>query len=335
VRICDIGGWTDTWFARHGAVFSIAVSPRVIVEVVATTPAGGRPPAVAVDAPDLHERYRYERGAEPGRQPFLEQAVAFGAPEEPLDLAVTIRAGVPAGSGTGTSGALLVALLATLDRVAGAPSWPKPLDVARAAHRCETEAMGLQSGVQDHLAAAVGGINMFEIGEYPSFEVAPSATSPEFAASLDARLLLVTLGRPHASSLVHEQVIARLTAGDDAPLDALRAAAHAAHDAAALGDLAALAAALRANDAAQRALHPELVSADADRIFDVARRHGAIGWKVNGAGGDGGSVTLLAGDGGRVALADAIRALPGSHAVVQTEIASTGVDVVSVRAERP
>jgi D-glycero-alpha-D-manno-heptose-7-phosphate kinase len=28
-------------------------------------------------------------------------------------------------------------------------------------------------------------------------------------------------------------------------------------------------------------------------VIDVARRHGAIGWKVNGAGGDGGSVTLL------------------------------------------
>jgi len=27
----------------------------------------------------------------------------------------------------------------------------------------------------------------------------------------------------------------------------------------------------------------------------MARRHGAIGWKVNGAGGDGGSVTLLGG----------------------------------------
>jgi len=22
VRICDIGGWTDTWFAQHGAVFN-------------------------------------------------------------------------------------------------------------------------------------------------------------------------------------------------------------------------------------------------------------------------------------------------------------------------
>ena len=38
-----------------------------------------------------------------------------------------------------------------------------------------------------------------------------------------------------------------------------------------------------------------MVSTDADRIIEIAREHGAIGWKVNGAGGDGGSVTLLCG----------------------------------------
>lgn len=27
IRICDIGGWTDTWFAKYGSIFNIAVSP--------------------------------------------------------------------------------------------------------------------------------------------------------------------------------------------------------------------------------------------------------------------------------------------------------------------
>ena len=34
---------------------------------------------------------------------------------------------------------------------------------------------------------------------------------------------------------------------------------------------------------------------DAHRIIEVAKANGAIGWKVNGAGGDGGSITLLCG----------------------------------------
>jgi D-glycero-alpha-D-manno-heptose-7-phosphate kinase len=50
------------------------------------------------------------------------------------------------------------------------------------------------------------------------------------------------------------------------------------------------------NNEAQRRLHPALISADADRIIEIASEYGAIGWKVNGAGGDGGSLTLLCGN---------------------------------------
>ena len=27
IRIFDLGGWSNTWFAKHGAVLNIAVSP--------------------------------------------------------------------------------------------------------------------------------------------------------------------------------------------------------------------------------------------------------------------------------------------------------------------
>jgi len=50
------------------------------------------------------------------------------------------------------------------------------------------------------------------------------------------------------------------------------------------------------NTEAQAQLNPALVSDDARRIIEIARAHGALGWKVNGAGGDGGSITLLCGD---------------------------------------
>jgi D-glycero-alpha-D-manno-heptose-7-phosphate kinase len=46
---------------------------------------------------------------------------------------------------------------------------------------------------------------------------------------------------------------------------------------------------------AQRALHPALIGPRHQSVIDTAMRCGAIGWKVNGAGGDGGSVTLLSG----------------------------------------
>ena len=33
IRICDNGGWTDTWFADYGKVFNIGVYPYVEVQV--------------------------------------------------------------------------------------------------------------------------------------------------------------------------------------------------------------------------------------------------------------------------------------------------------------
>ena len=50
-----------------------------------------------------------------------------------------------------------------------------------------------------------------------------------------------------------------------------------------------------ANTDAQARLHPDLVSAQAQAAIDAARANGALGWKVNGAGGEGGSVTVLCG----------------------------------------
>ena len=33
IRICDNGGWTDTWFAQYGSVFNIGVYPHAEVQI--------------------------------------------------------------------------------------------------------------------------------------------------------------------------------------------------------------------------------------------------------------------------------------------------------------
>ena len=63
---------------------------------------------------------------------------------------------------------------------------------------------------------------------------------------------------------------------------------------------------LVASTEAQRALHPGLVGPAHQAAIDVARAAGAVGWKVNGAGGDGGSLTVVAPSGGRGALEAAL-----------------------------
>jgi D-glycero-alpha-D-manno-heptose-7-phosphate kinase len=187
--------------------------------------------------------------------------------------------------------------VAALQVIAGQEAGPAAL--ARAAHQVETVDLGLQSGVQDQAAAAFGGANVVDIDPYPSFSVTPLELSADTWQALAQRVFTVYLGARHDSSATHETVIKRL-AGDDhyaeELLEPLRATADRAAKALVAGDIGAYGDAMVDNTRAQQALHPALVSTHAQAIIDLARRHGALGWKVNGAGGDGGTVTIIGGD---------------------------------------
>lgn len=328
VRICDVGGWTDTWFAGVGAVFSIAVQPVVEASVTSRPRSGHQ---VVLHAPDLDRHDAFDIARRPGRQLLLEAALEAARLPDDVTVEVTVRAGVPPGSGTGTSAAVVVALLGACDRLT--PGVTPPLDIARAAHRVETVGLGQQSGVQDQLAAACGGINLIEV-RYPDADVGPVTVPAPATEALEQRLVLVSLGHPHRSSAIHEEVIDRLGAGGGrAELDVLRLAARSAASAVAAGDLEGLGRAMSTATEATRSLHPALVSDEAQVLVEAARSAGASGWKPNGAGGDGGSLTLLAGPGAGATdrLLEAVAAVTGVHVVLPIRLAHHGLLVTTVR----
>jgi D-glycero-alpha-D-manno-heptose-7-phosphate kinase len=295
VRVCDNGGWTDTWFAVHGKVFNIAVRPHVEVQVEARARVGGEP-QVLVNAENLKDTHAARPGkGEARREPLIEAAVErLGVPEG-LAVRVTVFSEAPVGASTGTSASVTVALLGALDRLT--PGRMSRRRVAYLAHSVETEAAGRQSGIQDQLCAAYGGVNYIEIDSYPHARVSRVAAPAEVLWELERRLSLVYLGRSHSSSEVHEKVIAELR--DSGPecerLAALRRTADASRDALLAGDFRALGRAMIENTEAQGRLHREIIGRDAARVIEIAHRCGASGWKVNGAGGEGGSVSILGG----------------------------------------
>ena len=294
IRICDNGGWTDTWFARYGKVFNIAVRPCVSVRVE-TFPGGSRDARVILNVQNSGLRYAPALGAASwGPHPLLEAAFREVSLPDDVDIEVTIRSRAPAGASTGTSASVVVALLGALDRLAGRHR--TNLEIASAAHAVETVHLGQQSGIQDQLCAAFGGANFIEIVEYPRAVVTPLPLPDRIRRELDRRMALIYLGRPHSSSAVHERVardLNRLGPGC-AQLEALRRAAERARDALVAGNVDALGSAMRDNTVAQAELHPELVHDDAWRVIEIAGALRAVGWKVNGAGGEGGSIAVLA-----------------------------------------
>jgi len=303
IRICDNGGWTDTWFAGHGRIFNIGVYPYAEVQI-AVFPKGQRESQVVINAENYGERYTLTPEKHWDKHPLLEAAIEYMRIPKELSLEVTIYSEAPGGASTGTSAAVTVALIGALDQLT--PGRLTPHEAALAAQRIETEMLGQQCGIQDQLCSAYGGINYIEMYQYPHASVSQIQVPNSTWWELERRLVLIYLGKSHSSSQVHEMVIRDLeNAGPDcAQLNELRQTARKSRDAVYMADFAALGQAMSENTTAQEHLHPALVNADAHRIIEIAKAHGALGWKVNGAGGEGGSLTLLCSD-----LSSAKRAL--------------------------
>ena len=331
VRTCDCGGWTDTWFARQGAVFHVAVNPGVRVVVHVEAAPSGPPAPVLLSAENYGDRYMFRPGMRPWvRHPLLEAAVESVGVPHGLALEIAVRSAVPPGASTGTSAAVCVALVGALRTLWGKRSDPDV--VAKAAHAVEVHRLEQQSGVQDQLAAAHGGINYIEIPEYPSAVCHAVHVSDDTRAALERQLLLVYLGRTHSSTAVHQEVIAGLDrpgSSGRAALEELRLAASAAREAAEAGDLAKLGEAMRACTEGQQRLHPSLVGSDAQRVIEAVSARGALGWKVNGAGGEGGSLAVLCPPGAaeRAAIEAAIAKASSACRVLPTTIAPAGLHV--------
>jgi len=292
-RICDIGGWTDTWFAGYGSVLNIAVSPLVEVQLDVFCNDGDAA-RFTIHARDFGDCYTIAQpNGSYGRHPLIEAALDCMPPPENLAVKLTIASDAPAGCSTGTSAAVTVAVIGALDGLT--PGRLTPYEAAATAQRIETEFLHRQCGIQDQLAAAFGGINFIEMHRYPEATVHRLELPRRIEQELEARLALIYVGRGHSSSDVHEMVIRELeNAGAEAPqLQRLRAIAARARNALQAADLVAVGRAMIDNTEAQAALHPQLVGDGHRQIIAVASAYGALGWKVNGAGGDGGSVTLL------------------------------------------
>ena len=56
IRICDNGGWTDTWFAGHGKIFNIGVYPYAEVQL-AVYRDGEQEDRIIINAENYGERY--------------------------------------------------------------------------------------------------------------------------------------------------------------------------------------------------------------------------------------------------------------------------------------
>jgi len=312
IRICDIGGWTDTWFAKYGSVFNIAIYPYVEVQIgIIDDPKETE--KIHINVENYGEKYTFtpERKikgcfgetisyrpphSEFGKHPLIEATLDYIHFPKDKGLNINIYSDAPPGASTGTSAAVSVALVGALGKLV--KGCLTAHEVAMLAYVIETERLHLQCGVQDQLASAYGGANYINIMDFPNSIVSPVNVVDSVWWEFEQRLCLVYIGKPHKSSEIHNVVIESLgkNAASDNRINALRILAKEAKDAFGEGNFVEFGRIMNENTEVQRSLHPSLVCEKTDEIIEMANRYGAIGHKVNGAGGDGGSITLLFGE---------------------------------------
>ncbi len=141
IRICDNGGWTDTWFAKYGKIFNIGVYPYAEVQIE-VYPYRGQDERIVIYAENFGERY-VVRPENLGwdRHPLLEAAIERMKVPDEYAFQVTIFSEAPSGASTGTSAAVTVALVGALDYLA--PGRMTPHEVAYTAQSIEVDGLSL------------------------------------------------------------------------------------------------------------------------------------------------------------------------------------------------
>ncbi|MDR7481481.1 MAG: hypothetical protein QN183_06155 [Armatimonadota bacterium] len=243
-------------------------------------------------------------------------------------LEVTLHSAAPPGSGLGASSALLVALLAALDRLGRRPR--RPDDLVAAAWRLEAASLRTLTGRQDYLAAVCGGVNAIAFG-VDGDRIEPLLRRPGQRRALEERLVLAYTGQPHASGLTNWGVVRAYLDGSPRAVSGLRrigVVARQVRDALRAGDLDAVGELIGEEWAHRRRLASGVSTPEIEQVLAVARRHGATGGKACGAGG-GGCVLAYTRTGAKPAVERALRA--AGVRVLETRVARRGLHVRTVR----
>ena len=127
-----------------------------------------------------------------GKHPLIEAAIDVMDLPKDCIYRINLFSEAPPGASTGTSAAVSVALIGALDAIT--PGRLTPHEVANLAHRIECEKLGLESGIQDQIASAYGGISFIDMVAYPNSSVSTVQIPNSLWWELEHRLAVVYIG---------------------------------------------------------------------------------------------------------------------------------------------
>jgi D-glycero-alpha-D-manno-heptose-7-phosphate kinase len=195
---------------------------------------------------------------------------------------------IPPGTGLGSSASVCVNILKTLSSYLQRPI--SKYDLAERSFHIARHLLGKPVGKQDEYAAAFGGLNFISFHPDGSTFVEPIDLNPAVLTELQRNLMLFFTGSAHHSWTILQEQESSARNETGGALDAL-------HEVKALGirmrsalqggDLREIGTLLHEGWQAKRRISTKISTPQIDELYTLARKHGALGGKITGAGGGG------------------------------------------------
>jgi D-glycero-alpha-D-manno-heptose-7-phosphate kinase len=281
LRLSLGGGGTDlpSYYREHGGfLIAAAIDKYVYITIHQTF------------VTDLIIKYSsLERVAriEDVQHPIVREALKLVGIRE-TNLEITSMADIPAGTGLGSSGSFTTALLKALHTYR--KNLVHPNELAAQACEIEIEKLGEPVGKQDQYIASYGGITCFHFLHNDTVEAIPLKVSSEALHNLEDNLVLFFTGFTRSASGILKDQDSRSRSKDKEMLDNLHFTKQIgleSKDALERGDLRRFAELLHLHWERKKSRSKGMTSSEIDDYYELARRNGALGGKLVGAGGGG------------------------------------------------
>ena len=281
LRVSLGGGGTDlpSYYREHGGfVVAAAIDKYVYITLHRTF------------MDELIIKYsRMERvhSADEVQHPIVREALKLvKGPFSHLEIAS--MADIPAGTGLGSSGSFTTALLKALHTLRNHVIHPEEL--AEQACHVEIDRLGEPIGKQDQYIAAYGGIECFTFRPDGKVEARPLRISADTLHALEDHLLLFFTGYSRSASAILREQDAKSRHHDrdmTAHLDVIKEVGCESLTSLEAGDVRQFGELMNVHWEHKKKRSASMTNTRIDEWYDLARRNGALGGKLIGAGGGG------------------------------------------------
>lgn len=194
----------------------------------------------------------------------------------------------PAGSGLGTSSTLVVAIIGAFGEMRRLPLGE--YDVAHYAYEIERKYLNLAGGKQDQYAATFGGVNFMEFYGDDKVIVNPLRIKEQYLFELENNLVLYYTSTSRESARIIEQQSKNVVSKKEKSIEAmhqLKQQSQMMKEALLKGRLHEFGEILDFGYQQKRNMAEGIANPLMDDIYETAKKSGATGGKISGAGGGG------------------------------------------------